>query len=124
VDAFLLLVLSVFVARTTGPWVLAIGAARYAFLVAGWLLPWLRGPLPARYWRKVVAATQGVTLTTAATGVLPPPLAYAVLAASLVLLAESFGRDVHTRWRYHRAARSMPVIQSLPSAAVSGAHDA
>ena len=38
VDAFLILVLSVYVAPTAGAWVLAIGAARYAFLVAGWLL--------------------------------------------------------------------------------------
>ena len=36
VDAFLILVLSVYVARSAGAWVLAIGAARYAFLAAGW----------------------------------------------------------------------------------------
>ncbi|MGH2783102.1 MAG: CDP-alcohol phosphatidyltransferase family protein, partial [Thermoleophilaceae bacterium] len=59
VDAFLILVLSVYVARSTGAWVLAIGAARYAFFAAGWLLPWMRESLPLRYWRKVVAATQG-----------------------------------------------------------------
>ena len=35
VDAFLILALSVYVARSTGAWVLAIGAARYAFLAAG-----------------------------------------------------------------------------------------
>ena len=49
VDAFLILVLSVYVARSAGAWVLAIGAARYAFLAAGWLLPWMREPLPPRY---------------------------------------------------------------------------
>ncbi|HEY2200320.1 MAG TPA: CDP-alcohol phosphatidyltransferase family protein, partial [Solirubrobacteraceae bacterium] len=54
VDAFLILVLSVYVARSAGLWVLAIGAARYAFLVTGWLLPWMREPLPPRYWRKFV----------------------------------------------------------------------
>src|SRR5213592_3340131 len=46
VDAFLILALSVYVARSAGAWVLAIGAARYAFLVAGWVLPWMRAPLP------------------------------------------------------------------------------
>ena len=35
VDAFLILVLSVYVAGTVGPWVLAIGAARYAAWAAG-----------------------------------------------------------------------------------------
>jgi phosphatidylglycerophosphate synthase len=94
VDAFLILVLSVYVARSTGTWVLAIGAARYAFLVAGWPLPWMRAPLPPRYWRKVVAAIQGVVLTVVAADVLPPNLARAALVVSLGLLAESFGRDV------------------------------
>ena len=72
VDAFLILVLSVYVARSVGAWVLAIGAARYAFLAAGWVLPWMRAPLPPRYWRKFVAATQGIVLTIAAADVLPP----------------------------------------------------
>ena len=72
VDAFLILILSVYVARSAGVWVLAIGAARYAFLAAGWLLPWMREPLPPRYWRKVVAATQGIVLTVAAAGILSP----------------------------------------------------
>jgi phosphatidylglycerophosphate synthase len=36
VDAFLILVLSVYVAQSTGAWVLAIGAARYVFLAAEW----------------------------------------------------------------------------------------
>lgn len=103
VDAFLILVLSVYVARSTGVWVLAIGAARYVFLAAGWLLPWLREPLPPRYWRKVVCATQGIVLTIAAADVLPPALTRAALAVALVLLAESFGRDVW--WlRAHRRA--------------------
>lgn len=44
VDAFLILVLSVQVTPAVGPWVLAIGGLRYAFVVAGWLLPWMRGP--------------------------------------------------------------------------------
>src|SRR5919199_1802310 len=41
VDAFLLLVLSVVVARAAGPWVLAIGLMRYAYVAGGALLPWL-----------------------------------------------------------------------------------
>jgi phosphatidylglycerophosphate synthase len=94
VDAFLILVLSFYVARSAGPWVLAIGAARYVFLVAGWALPWMREQLPPRYWRKFVAATQGIVLTVAAAQVLPPAMTQAALAGALVLLAESFGRDV------------------------------
>ena len=100
VDAFLILVLSVYVARSTGGWVLAIGAARYAFVAAGWLLPWLRGSTPKRYWCKVVAATQGVVLTVAVADVLPPIVTEAALAISLALLTESFGRDVGWLWRH------------------------
>ncbi len=104
VDAFLILVLSVYVARSTGAWVLAIGAARYAFLAAGWLLPWLREPLPPRYWRRVVAATQGVVLTIAAADVLPHVLTQAALAVALALLCESFGRDTWWLWAHRHAS--------------------
>jgi phosphatidylglycerophosphate synthase len=104
VDAFLILVLSVAVAPSAGAWVLAIGAARYAFLVAGWLFAWMRAPLPRRDWRKVVAATQGIALTVAVAGALPVALTRAGLAAALALLAESFGRDVWWLWRRRHAA--------------------
>ena len=106
VDAFLILVLSVYVARSTGAWVLAIGAARYAFFAAGWLLPWLREQLPPRYWRKVVAAIQGVVLTIAAAEILPLALTQAALVGALALLGESFGRDVWWLWRHRDAARN------------------
>jgi phosphatidylglycerophosphate synthase len=103
VDAFLILVLSVYVARSTGAWVVAIGAARYLFVASRWLLPWLRGTPPARYWCKVVAATQGIVLTIAAADVLPHTVIEVVIAASLALLVESFGREVWWLWR-HRPA--------------------
>ena len=92
VDAFLILVLSVYVAASVGPWVLAIGAARYAFVAAGWLLPWLREPTPPRYWCKTVAAIQGIVLTVAVPNVLTGRALEALLMTALVLLAESFGR--------------------------------
>lgn len=99
VDALLILVLSVYVAEAIGWWVLAIGAARYVFGVAGLGLPWLRGQLPPRYWRKVVAATQGIVLTGAVASVGPRWMTYAALVVALALLTESFGRDVVWLWR-------------------------
>ena len=104
VDAFGILVLSVNAAGPVGWWVLSIGGMRYVYVVAGWILPWLRGPLPPRYWRKVVAAIQGIVLVVAAAGVLPRALSSAALVVSLALLAESFGRDVTWLW-HHRSAR-------------------
>jgi phosphatidylglycerophosphate synthase len=107
VDAFLILVLSVLVAPAVGPWVLAIGAMRYAYVVAGWALPWLCRPVPPRYWRKVVAAVQGVTLTVVASGLLAWPVAVASLLGALAMLTESFGRDVAWQWR-HRTDADRP----------------
>ncbi len=105
VDAFLLLVLSLYVARSMGAWVLAIGAMRYAFVVAMWALPWISGPLPVRFWRRVVAAIQGVALVFAAAEVAPAALGIAVVAGALALLAESFGRDIAWRWQHSAPAR-------------------
>jgi hypothetical protein len=110
VDAFLILVLSVYVARSAGAWVLAIGTARYVFLAAGWPLRWMRAPLPPRFWRKVVAATQGIVLTVAAAGVLPARLTTGALVVALVLLSESFGRDVRWLWR-NRTATNPPIAE-------------
>jgi phosphatidylglycerophosphate synthase len=98
VDAFLIMVLSVYVARESGWWVLAIGLARYVFVAAGWVLPWLRGPQPPRQWARVVAATVGVVLIVAAAGVLPHTLTSAMLLMALGLLVESFGRSVWVLW--------------------------
>ena len=99
VDAFLILVLSVYVSTTAGPWVLVFGAAHYLLLLSGAALPWLRQPSPPRYWGKVVAATTGIALTVAAAGVLVPTLTTVMLLGTLALLAESFGRQV---WWLHR----------------------
>jgi len=114
VDAFLILVLSVYVADAVDGWVLAIGVARYAFAVASWGLPWLRGQLPPRYWRKVVAAIQGIVLTLAAASVAPRWLTHAALAVALALLTESFGRDVLWLWRHRFAERAQLTDPSGP----------
>ena len=104
VDAVLVLLLSVYVARSLGLWVLAIGSAHYVLVVARWALPWLRGEVPPRYWCKVVAAVQGIVLTTVAAGVLPRVVAVLALVAVGALLVESFGREVWWLWRVHRTA--------------------
>jgi phosphatidylglycerophosphate synthase len=104
VDSFLVLLLSVSAARSLGVWVLAIGSVRYVRLLAGRVLPWLRRPVPPRYWCKVVAVVQGVVLTAAAADVLPPGIAVLALVVVALLLAESFGREVAGLWRTRRVA--------------------
>jgi len=107
VDAFLILVLSCYLARPIGGWVLAIGLARYLFVVAGWLLPALREPSPPRYWCKVVAAIQGIVLTAAV--ILPVRLSEFLLVVALLLLAESFGRQAWWLLR-HAPAHPVPIL--------------
>ena len=102
VDAFLILLLSIFVSQDYGGWVLVIGAARYALLLAGWLIPWLAAPLPPRYWGKVVAAVTGIVLIVAASGLVDRLTGMIAVAAALLLLAESFGRNVI--WLYRTGA--------------------
>ena len=108
VDAFLLLVLGAFDARTLGGWVLAIGLMRYAYVALGWPFPWLQSTVPPRYWRKVVTAVCGIALTLGATGLAPQPVAIAAIALALILLIESFGRDVIWQFRNRAASAARP----------------
>ncbi|MFD4960597.1 CDP-alcohol phosphatidyltransferase family protein [Microbacterium sp. NPDC058389] len=123
VDAFLLLVLSVYDARVVGWWVLAIGLMRYAFVVVAWLVPWFDRTLPYRYWRKVVTAACGVALTVVATQLLPPPANVLVAAAALGLLVESFGRDVVWLIRMNRADTDYVSPQEALTRDSDGARD-
>ncbi|MEV0716650.1 CDP-alcohol phosphatidyltransferase family protein [Asanoa sp. NPDC050611] len=114
-DSFLVLVLSVYVAPAAGWWVLAIGGMRYAFVLGIWSTRWMRGTLPPRYWRKVVAATQGVALVTATAGVLPFRATVVLLLVAFALLVESFGRDVlWLWWDGHPVTRTRVIGRLVP----------
>ena len=104
-DAFLILALSVAAGPVVGWWVLAIGFARYALFLAERVCRWLLAPVPPRYWRKVVAAIQGVSLAVVVSGLLPTAESMALLFAALVLLAESFGQDIVWLTRERRQVR-------------------
>ncbi|MFI6334000.1 CDP-alcohol phosphatidyltransferase family protein [Streptomyces sp. NPDC050535] len=119
VDSFLVLVLSVYVSMSLGPWVLLIGTMRYAFVAAAWVAPWLNGALPPSMARKTVAAVQGVTLLVAGAGVLPYVANAGAVLLALVLLVWSFGRDIGWLWGQRRGARG-PVRAARQPAAPSG----
>ncbi|MFI2436120.1 CDP-alcohol phosphatidyltransferase family protein [Streptomyces sp. NPDC018693] len=102
VDAFLILVLSVYVSTQLGPWVLLIGGMRYAFVAAARVAPWLNAPLPPSMARKTVAALQGVALLLAGAELLPHAVNFAVALVALGSLVWSFGRDVLWLWRTSR----------------------
>ncbi|SNB55447.1 Phosphatidylglycerophosphate synthase [Marinobacter sp. es.042] len=101
-DALFILGLSVAVLALgkAGPWVLALGLIRYAFVIASHFLDWLNAPLPESFRRKTVCVWQIVTLLVA---VLPPVnalFASITLATALALLVWSFFLDIH--WLYQR----------------------
>ncbi|MFD5797801.1 CDP-alcohol phosphatidyltransferase family protein [Streptomyces diastatochromogenes] len=104
VDAFLILVLSVYVSMQLGPWVLLIGGMRYAFVAAARVAPWLNAPLPPSFARKTVAALQGICLLLAGAELLPHAANLAVALLALGSLVWSFGRDVLWLWRNSRTA--------------------
>ncbi|GAB1691614.1 CDP-alcohol phosphatidyltransferase family protein [Krasilnikovia sp. M28-CT-15] len=117
VDAFLILVLSVYVAGPLGWWTVAMGAYRYVFVAASWALPWLSRALPPRFSRKVVAATQGVALVVATAGILPTTVNLVVVAAALVSLTWSFARDTAWLWRAEGARRAAHAATAIALAA-------
>jgi hypothetical protein len=97
---------------------------RYAFVVVGWMLPWFRATLPRRYWRKVVTAVQGIALTAVASGLIAG-FAGALVAFALLLLAESFGRDVIWLVRHRSARTAAPDGPAeAPDAGILGPSDA
>lgn len=97
----LLLCLGVMLKTSAGPWVLLIGAMRYAFVAAGWRYPWLQAPLYDSQRRKAVCVWQMAALLLAlvpwaSSGHVAPVLALSALLALLY----SFGVDI--RWLYRR----------------------
>jgi phosphatidylglycerophosphate synthase len=124
-DAFLMLVLSLYVAGSVvarsadaaglAMGVLAIGAMRYVFAIAGWVLPWMRARLPPRHWRKVVTATAGIALLLATANTPSREASYTALALALALLLESFGRDVWWLWRHRPDGRRDTSREASPA---------
>ncbi len=94
-DAFLMLVLStlVWAEGRAGVWVLMIGAMRYLFVAAGFVLPALRGELFPSFRRKLVCVIQGIALLVALGPIIPAPAAVGVSALALAMLTWSFGVD-------------------------------
>jgi phosphatidylglycerophosphate synthase len=107
VDAVLSALLSLLVWQSgaAGPWVLALGLTRYAFVAACTVLPWLAAPLPHSRARKAVCVLQIAALIACLAPVLPGTVTAAAAAMATAALAWSFGRDILWLWR-RRAARN------------------
>jgi phosphatidylglycerophosphate synthase len=106
-DAAFILVLSALVWQhdKAGAWVLCCGLMRYAFVAAGWMLPWLAQPLRATRRGRTVAVLQLFGLGAALAPVVPRPASTAVAGVTLAVLAWSFAVDVAWLWRQSRVRR-------------------
>ncbi|WP_129138863.1 CDP-alcohol phosphatidyltransferase family protein [Modicisalibacter coralii] len=106
-DAFFIVVLcaALTVLGKVGCWVLAIGALRYLFVMAGWRWQWLQRPLFASRRRKVICVWQVATLLVGLLPWTPESLASGLAGVALALLGLSFAIDV--RWLARR--RHVPV---------------
>lgn len=102
VDAFFILVLAalVYQADKAGGWVLLSGALRYGFVALGYLLPWLRQPLPPRRRRQTVCVIQTAVLALCLIPSLAPPWTTLLAASALGLLTLSFAVDTIWLARY------------------------
>jgi phosphatidylglycerophosphate synthase len=94
-DAALLLVLCLLLVAQgiAGPWVLAIGAARYVFVAALALVPGLDRPLPPSDRRRNAAAAIMAALVLALIPMIPAGIAQALAAAATILTLASFAID-------------------------------
>jgi phosphatidylglycerophosphate synthase len=103
-DAFFILVLclALVLLGKVGAWVVAIGAMRYAFVLAGWRLPWLRASLPESRRRKAVCVWQVAALMIALLPPVSPILSGWMVATALAGLGLSFAVDI--RWLYRHVA--------------------
>ncbi len=93
-DTFFTIVLTLCAWRfAVGPWVLAIGVLRPAFVLAGLVRHELAAPLPASPRRR---AACGIALCLLVLALAPPlaPAASWLAAGSLLILLLSFGRDL------------------------------
>lgn len=106
-DAAFILVLAAlnWTAGQAGPWILAAGLMRYAFVAAAGVWPWLAAPLAPSRRRQTVCVVQIVCLIVCLGPIVPQPAATALAAASLVLLSLSFAVDIRTLAR----ERHMPL---------------
>ena len=107
-DALLVAVLCVLILQfdKAGAWVLAAGAMRYAFVLAGRAWPWIAQPLFPSWRRKAVCVVQITLLIVCLGPIIPRTASQAIAAAGLAMLGASFAADLG--WLYRRSARRQP----------------
>jgi phosphatidylglycerophosphate synthase len=96
VDALLILVLALLAWHfgRAGIWVLLAGLLRYAFVLAAYVMPWMRATLPPSTRRKAACIIQSAALLVCMGPIVPEQLAPWIAAAGVGLLVYSFTVDI------------------------------
>jgi phosphatidylglycerophosphate synthase len=107
VDALLIQVLAILVwlYGKAGPWVIASGLLRYAFVAAGAVWPWMRRPLASTIRGKAICVVQIAGLLLALLPWIGSPMSDAIAGASLAALAYSFLVDTIGLWQSRAGIR-------------------
>ena len=102
IDALLILALALLAWRhgKAGAWVVASGLMRYAFIAAGWLMPWLERPLIPSVRRQTICVVQVAGLMLAMAPAVTPPFSGLVAAVALAILSYSFLIDTVWLWQH------------------------
>jgi phosphatidylglycerophosphate synthase len=82
-----------------GVWVWFGGLLRYAFVAAGWLLPWMARPLRPTRRGRVITIVHMAALSVGLAPFTPVPFSTTVIAISLAVLSWSFAVDIGRLWR-------------------------
>ncbi|WP_235890829.1 CDP-alcohol phosphatidyltransferase family protein [Martelella alba] len=112
IDALMILVLSAaaLLLGKAGFWVLLIGLMRYIFVIAQWIAPFMRRPLPPSFARKLICVIQIGALCIILLPAVMPPVSALIAGLALAALAFSFLRDTAYLLR-HRNDAGTPVHQ-------------
>jgi hypothetical protein len=88
-----------------GPWILIAGLLRYAFVVSGWLWPWMRRPLAPTFRARAICILQIAVLIAVLLPAVTPPAGAALASLALAALVWSFVLDSQRLWmmRLHAA---------------------
>jgi phosphatidylglycerophosphate synthase len=117
IDALLIMVLAVLAWQhgRAGIWVVLSGLLRYAFVVAGWLAPWVARPLPTSRRRQTICVVQIVALCAVVAPIFPANASAPLAAAALAALAASFLMDIVWLWRARSATAATTRVPAFPS---------
>jgi phosphatidylglycerophosphate synthase len=101
IDALLIQTLAILAWQygKAGAWVLASGLMRYVFVGAGWLWPWLRGPLTPTLRGRVICVVQLIALILAVIPAVMAPASAWIAASGLGVLCYSFFVDTLRLWQ-------------------------